>query len=86
MSVGVFAGQVVHIVGADRLQSKFACDAAQGCVDLLLLLQAMVLQLEVEVVGAKNIAVCGGGFQCSCIVLVKHGGADLTADAAAQHD
>ena len=53
----VVLAQVVHVVGAHHRQAEVAGDAGQAAVHDLLLVEALVLQLEEEVVGAEDVAV-----------------------------
>jgi hypothetical protein len=53
----VVLAQVVHVVGAHHRQAEIAGDAGQAAIDDLLFVEALVLQLEEEVVGAEDVAI-----------------------------
>ena len=59
LEVGVL--QVVDVVGDDQIQVEVLRDRLQPDVDDLLLLDALVLHLEEEVLGAEDVAVRGRG-------------------------
>ena len=57
MRLVIVLAQVVDVVGAHHRQAEIAGDAGQAAVDDLLLVEALVLQLEEEVVGAEDVAI-----------------------------
>ena len=56
----VVLAQVVHVVGAHHRQAEITGDAGQAAVHDLLFVEALVLQLEEEVVGAEDVAIGRG--------------------------
>ena len=55
--VRVGVAQVVHVVGADQRQLQIARDRREAAVDEPLLLDAVPLHLEEEVVRAEDVAI-----------------------------
>ena len=55
--VGVFAAEVVRVVGGDERDIEIALQAEEGLVNLLFLLEALVLNLEIEVAAAEDVLV-----------------------------
>ena len=49
----IFAAEVVRVVGGDEGDIEFAFEAVEGFVNLLFLLEALILNFEVEVARPK---------------------------------
>ena len=71
LGVGVVFAEIVAVVGRDHRQAEVFFQAKQVGVDAMLLLQALVLNLEKEVVRTENVAV-GGRRVPRRVVLLFH--------------
>ena len=74
--VGVL--QVVDVVGDDQVEVQIPGDRLQADVDDLLLLDALVLHLEEEVVRAEDVAVGGRRLQRLLLLLGADAGRDFS--------
>ena len=63
MGAAVVLAEIVAVVGRDQRNAGFARERGEAGVDLLLLLQALVLQLKKEVALAENLLIFLGGRQ-----------------------
>ncbi len=55
MGVGIAAFDVVDVVGGDELEAEFPGPGDEGAIDLGLLVDAVVLQFEVKILGAEGL-------------------------------
>ena len=78
--------QVMHVVGADERQVEIARERQQPLVDDLLLLDALVLHLEEEVVRAENIAQPPGRIECGTRLFDLQRAGNFPFQAAAEAD
>ena len=84
MRVGL--AQVVHVVGAHERQAEILRDRRNAAVDDALLLDAVPLHLEEEVLGAEDVPVRGRRVARLLFLLVRRALGDLALQAAAQAD
>ena len=84
MRVGL--AHVVHVVGAHQRQPQVARDGRQARVHHTLLVNAMPLHLEKEVVGAEDVPVGRGRLHGLPLLLVRQSLSHLSLQAAAQAD
>ena len=78
--------QVVHVVGRNQRQLEIARERDDAAIDDLLLLDALVLHLEEEVVLAENVAQPRRRLECGARLLHFERARDLALEAAAQAD
>ena len=78
--------QVMHVVGADQRKLQIARDRGKSRVDGALLLDAVPLHFEEEIVRPQNVAVGGGRRDSLLFLLVREPFRNLTLQAAAEPD
>ena len=78
--------QVVHVVGRNERQLEIARERDDAAIDDLLLLDALVLHLEEEVVLAENVAQPRGRLERGTRLLHLERARDLALETAAQAD
>ena len=74
----ILATQVVHVAGPDQAAPDFAGDADDALVALVLIGQAVLLHLEVDVPGAEDSKQLVG-VRARVVVAVLHAGAGRSA-------
>ena len=78
--------QVVHVVGGDEREIQLPRERNDAAIDHLLVLDALVLHLEEEVVGTEDVAEPGGGFERRPRLLHLQRAGDLALQATAETD
>ena len=78
--------QVVHVVGADERQTEIPGDGRQAPVDHLLVVDALVLHLQEEVVRAEDVPERRRGFARSRRLVAAEVGGHLPFQATAESD
>src|SRR5581483_6323015 len=86
VGVGVLAAQIVNVVGADDGQLEFAGDLEQVFVAADLFGQLVVLQFDVVVAVAEQVAIESAGVASRLVVAAQQVGVDLAAEAGARAD
>ena len=84
--LGVVAVRVVAVVGGEQRRADRARDAEQVDVDPVLLGQAVVLQLDEEVVAAEDLLEARGRGEGAVVVVLEEPLAHRAAEAAGRGD
>jgi len=82
VSVGILTAEVVRIVGEYHGDVEFAFQPEERLVDLLFLLEALVLNFEIEISAAEDVLILGGRGLRFFVVVVDQVLAQLAAQAA----
>ena len=69
--MGIVLAEIVAVVGGDQREAEVFFKLEEPGMDLVLHCQALILNLEIKIVLAKNIAIVSGGGE-SGIVLAFH--------------
>ncbi len=86
MNGSILAGDIVYVIGCDEFCFNFAGDSAEAPVNQRLLREPVILQLQVEIFRAEDLAVAPGQFSRLFIAAPVQQRGDLPGQAAAQGD
>ncbi len=87
LRVGVAGVDVVHVVGGDQRNLQVAGDVHQSAVDVGEFGEALViLQFQVEAIGAEYVAIPGGGFPGAVQQAILNKPRDFAGAARAERD
>jgi hypothetical protein len=84
VGAGVFAGQIVRVVGGDQRDAGLLAKAEQVRQELLVEIEAVVLDLDEEIVLAEDVLVLVGETAAVVVALLNEGFVDLTAQAGGE--
>ncbi len=57
MRLGILAGEVMHVVGGDKLQAVCPCKSDKGFIGRLLVRKGVVHQLDIDVLPPEDVDV-----------------------------
>ncbi len=86
LRVGVVFAEIVAVVGGDQRQAKIFFQLEEAGMDAVLLLQALILNLEKEIVFAENVGVGSGGGAGGVVVVLHQALGDFALQAAGEAD
>ena len=78
--------QIMHVVGAHQRQPRFLRKAHQTGVDGLLLLEAVILQLQIKMLRPEGVGIPACGLLRAGLVLPQQATRDLARQAGGQRD
>ena len=86
LRVGVVFAEIVAVVGGDQRQAEIFFQLEQAGMDAVLQLQALVLNLEIEIIFAENVGVGSGGGAGGVVVVLHQALGDFALQAAGEAD
>jgi hypothetical protein len=86
VGVGIFAAEVMGVIGGDEGDREFALEAEEGFVDFLFVFEALVLDFEIEIAFAEDVFVLLGYGFGFLVAACDQFFAEFSAEAAGEAD